>query len=142
MDSKAEIINNIKKLSDYGLKLQLSEGKDAYRNGIYDLLLEEAKNREIEINQDTIMNALIENNDKQELNIVKLGYAWAFIFGILGLILGIYIIIKKEKNNKKEYKFNDIVRNHGRNIIIISLIMLTFGWTLIIFFLNSFINLF
>ena len=46
--------SKVASMSDYQVKQNISEGKDSYQEGVYQIYLDEAKKRNIEINENTI----------------------------------------------------------------------------------------
>jgi hypothetical protein len=137
MDDKQNFIESIKKLNDYELKKQISYGKDSFREGYYEYLLAESNNRNIEITNEVILDIKQDNNKSKDNNIIKIGYVFAILGGIIGIILGIYILVSKTDNETiKEHKYNELTRKHGINILIIAIIMATFGWRIIIYIIQ------
>jgi len=123
-----ELKNIIMTMTDAELITMLSDGKDVYQPGIYDLYVNEAKRRKIELTNEKYEEVKNDQNKRENWNIIRLGYALAVLGGFLGIITAIYILTKKIRNTKNElvYKFEQQMRKHGTYIIVLNCGMMIF----------------
>jgi hypothetical protein len=118
-------------MSDYQLKQNISEGKDSYQEGVYQIYLDEAKKRNIEINENTIEEIKKDNLTYTGLNIVKLGYGLGLLGGIGGYIVAGIILLRKTKPERKLVYYPEEIRKHAKWIIVFTTFMIVIGWRLI-----------
>jgi hypothetical protein len=114
--------DRINKMTDDELITILADGKDSFQPGIYDLYLDEARKRKIELTDEKYEAVKDKENKKENWNIIRLGYALAVLGGFLGIITAIYVLTKKIRNEKDElvYKFEEQTKKHGKYIIAIN----------------------
>ncbi|MBN1697278.1 MAG: hypothetical protein JW881_07175 [Spirochaetales bacterium] len=120
-------------LSDSELLLRIAEGRESYREGVYELLSSEAKRRGMQYEApalDEVKEGYIKNDRS---NILIFGYAFSFLGGIIGIITGIYIQAAKMKDNdgKKVHVYNPEMRNHGKTMIALGFFMMLIGLPLL-----------
>lgn len=79
----------------------------------------------------------LEKPEKEGLLFIILGYIFAFFFGLLGIFLGLLLmkLTKTLPDGRKVFLYEKKTRNHGKNILILSLIVL------VLFLLKKFIPL-
>ena len=133
MEEINDFIEKINSMPDYELKKQLSYGKESYRDGYYELLEEELKNRNIEIFEETIEETKLKIVKNKGINIAKIGYFFAIMGGFIGLIISIYLLASK--------KYDKNIKKHGIIILSLGLFMMIIGWRLIVFLIKLIINL-
>jgi len=138
-------IENIKSkvasMSDYQLKQNISEGKDSYQENVYQIYIDEAQKRNIEINEDTIEEIRTDNLTDAGLNIVKLGYGLGLLGGIGGYIVAGIILLRKTKPERKLAYYPKEIRKHAKWIIVGTTFMIVIGWRLIAFGIGLIYNL-
>ena len=116
-------------LNDQQLLIRIGEGPSSYQEGIYALYIEEARKRNLNIEQSAIEQVNVNVQNIKTNNLVRAGYALSFVGGLGGFIIA-YILTRKNKITK-EYKYPKDIRKHTNNFLGISAVMITVGWLII-----------
>ena len=128
----------IQGLNDTQLLNRIYEGKESYREGMYEILLTEANSRGLDTSSvilETDAREYMEKTTlKEEKNLKLAGWIFTFVaFGLGGIIFGLQLWLSKEKdkdgNMLKKYSKNG--RSHG---LVMSLVG-GLSWLLFFFFL-------
>lgn len=133
-----DIKKNVEKMSDYQLKLNISEGRKAYQKGVFQLYIEEAEKRGVKTTKDAMDKIKEENREKGGLDIVKVGYGLGFLGGVGGYVVSAVILFRRVKSNDKNAYYPEEVRKHAKWIILFTTLMIVIGWRLIGFLLALF----
>lgn len=130
MDLEA-LKKNVVSVPDDRLRQYISEGKDAYVEGVYQIYVTEAERRAISISDESIEETKADYRDNQGQNLVKLGYALGFLGGIGGYIVAIVIWVRKIQPEGKYSYYPKETKRHVPLIIAFTTIMVFIGWRLI-----------
>jgi hypothetical protein len=127
------VLDTIRRLSKEELLLRIAEGKESYRNGMYELFIEEAQRRHIEPGDTAIAETRDSYVKNPKSNLVIFGYVFSVLGGVIGIMTGIYILagIKRDSDGNKIHRYDGEVRNHGKTMIALAFFMLLVGWPLI-----------
>ncbi len=138
MAAHLEIKRTITALSDYQLKACISEGESSYENGIFQLYLDEARKRNLKIDNEEIKQVRKEISKSKAYNIVKFGYAFAALGGLAGIIIALVLLLRKKTDETgKRYDFYPKeIRRHGYFILLTFICVIIF-----LFLLNVFLTL-
>ena len=124
-------LERIRAMPEKRLINAISEGKEAFRTGVYEEYLREAQRRGISINAAEI-ETLVKKTKTE--NLVDEGYVGAFFsLGIGGIIAACILLFKKGIDGKPFYSSKS--RKHGIIIFSISVCVLTFVLIGVVLFL-------
>jgi hypothetical protein len=112
----------------------ISEGKEAYLPGVYELYLKEAQRRGISLSSAEIETLVIK---KETDDLIDYGYVNAILsFGIGGIIAACRILFKKGIDGKPFYSSK--VRKHGAFIFSVSICIMIFFLCIVLLFIFAF----
>lgn len=125
-----EIINSIKMKSDEQLLNDVSLGPGAFRDNIYQLYCDEARNRGLDISVDKLnaRNKKNENDKQQESGSFLKVLGWVFLFFTVGLLSFIPGLLLFSKSDSGEYLYPEDQRKSGKFFIICSAV----AWFIVI----------
>jgi len=112
----------MKTIDDRTLKDFLLMDKKSFKVGVYNLYVEEAIKRGIDLAfMERMTPDMIETNNKKK--IIRWGYTLALIGNIFGIAIGLYILFSKITETKIN-RFDAVERKTGKKIIVLSLAMI------------------
>jgi len=125
-----DIAEKAKSMDDASLERIIKTNREDFREGVYEIYIDEYEARgniykEIDIEQ---FKKSKKNAEEYYYNWVKAGYLFAFLGGLLGVIIAFYIKPKKNEENTDGVKYR---RKQFWIIIMISVIMAFFVWPLV-----------
>ncbi len=125
-----DIAEKAKSMDDASLERIIKTNREDFREGVYDIYINEYEARGKKYNEIEIEKIKKSKNNAEEYyyNWVKAGYLFAFLGGLLGVIIAFYIKPKKNEENTDGVKYR---RKQFLIIIMISVIMTIFVWPFI-----------
>ncbi len=117
----------VRSISDVELKENLTLGRAAFQEGVFEIYVEEAKNRNISLEEVDLVKYKEEKAASSTLNIVKFGYALGALGGIGGYIVALVLAFRKNRNSKEKF-YSLENRKKAKWIAIFTTGMIIVGW--------------
>ena len=82
-----------------------------------------------ELKEDRQLALSVQDGPEKANSTIVFGYLFAFLSGIIGLAIGVYLVSAKKTllDGEKIYRYENSYRNHGYVITLISLVITIFG---------------